>query len=91
MPLFKNINIITTITKRLTQWYSWRSSWQKIATVCASNPNVVGYDLINEPSTSTDKEHHWKDVDSVGVEQVLERYEQMVVGLSIYLSHDLIS
>jgi hypothetical protein len=55
-----------------------------IAFHCAQNANVVGYDLINEPSTPEDKISHWTKVDPEGIDLVLEKYKQMVDYFNFY-------
>jgi hypothetical protein len=54
------------------------SSWQKLVLHCATNEFVVGYDLINEPSTDADKVAHWLNVTSIGVEDIVRKYKDMV-------------
>jgi hypothetical protein len=53
-------------------------NWQKIASICAGNPFVVGYDLINEPYTPHDNSAHWSRPDPEGINDVLDQYTQMV-------------
>ncbi len=71
----KKLKIILTLVPRCANVFNW----QKIASCCAGNPYVVGYDLINEPFTPNDTAGHWSEPDTEGVNDVLDNYTKMVI------------
>ena len=70
----KKLKIVLTLVPKCANVFNW----QKIASLCAVNPYVVGYDLINEPFTPNDNDGHWSEPDTEGINDVLEKYTEMV-------------
>jgi hypothetical protein len=74
----RNINVVITLSPRL----DLVDAWSRIAKSCWHRSNVIGYDLINEPSTDNDKEICWLEItehpDPDGLTKLVEVYNQLI-------------
>lgn len=72
------IQVVLTLHRQLADPLAWKF----IAQTCANKPNVIGYDLINEPFTSADEAEHWTFVPSAGIkEEILSQYSAMIKAI----------
>jgi len=69
-----NIDVIVTLDERV----AGPEQWQFIASICSKWPNVIGYDLINEPYTECDTGSHFLEVSREGLTEIFNRYKRMI-------------
>ena len=68
-----DVGVILTLHHRVVSVKLWRL----IATEFCQNPNVIGYDLINEPYLDLDDDCHYKDVVNIPETALTEYFEML--------------